>query len=216
VPEADRIAACLEHFVGGQRVSPELAAKLKIYLDLLLRWNARMNLTAVRDPEDIVTRHFGESLFAARLLAESGSFWRTEGAAPTLTDIGSGAGFPGIPIKLYLPRIRLTLIESRNKKATFLREVVRALDLPEVEVVCTRVETWKRRTTVVTLRAVERFSRVLPLAAELVADAGTLCLLTGGSQVPAMQPVPGWRVDGPISVPGSKARVVLLMGKIES
>jgi 16S rRNA (guanine527-N7)-methyltransferase len=68
--EADRIAALLEPFMGDASVSRGLAARLQVYLDLLLRWNARINLTAVRDPEQIVTRHFGESLFAARVLED--------------------------------------------------------------------------------------------------------------------------------------------------
>ena len=75
--DAARIAALLEPFLGGEPVSPNLATQLQTYLDLLLRWNARINLTAVRDPEQIVTRHFGESLFAARLLRDAGAPCRT-------------------------------------------------------------------------------------------------------------------------------------------
>src|ERR1700733_10166220 len=93
-----------------------LLSKLSLYLDLLLKWNARTNLTAVRDPEEIVTRHFGASLFAARVLSPHlliGS---------TLLDFGSGAGFPGLPIQLFRPDFHVTLAESQNKKASFLRE----------------------------------------------------------------------------------------------
>ena len=112
-----RMAELLAPFVGEEMLTPGLLEQLQIYLDLLLRWNARVNLTAVRDPETIVTRHFGESLFAARILLRGGS----EGV--TLADVGSGAGFPGIPMKLFAPALQLTLIESHNKKAAFLREV---------------------------------------------------------------------------------------------
>ncbi len=83
-----------------------LIPKLSLYLDLLLKWNARTNLTAIRDPEEIVRRHFGESLFTAAHLP----------AAQTLLDFGSGAGFPGLPIALFLPQLRVTLAESQNKK----------------------------------------------------------------------------------------------------
>ena len=93
--------------------SPQLLDQLSDYLDLLLKWNTRTNLTAIRDPEEIVRRHFGESLFTATRLP----------ACHSLLDLGSGAGFPGIPIQLALPEICVTLAESQNKKASFLREV---------------------------------------------------------------------------------------------
>src|SRR5580704_7224389 len=94
---------------------PEILPQLSLYLDLLLKWNARTNLTAIRDPEEIVRRHFGESLFTAKHLP----------ACRTLLDLGSGAGFPGIPIQLALPELKVTLAESQNKKAAFLQEAVR-------------------------------------------------------------------------------------------
>src|SRR5271165_1756055 len=136
--DAARIAELLQPFLGDTPVPPGLYTQLKVYLDLLLRWNARMNLTAVREPEQIVTRHFGESLFAAKLLQEAGALNSIDAAPPTLSDIGSGAGFPGIPIKLFAPALQLTLIESQNKKATFLREVVRTLGLSHIVVHCGR------------------------------------------------------------------------------
>src|SRR5271154_4718966 len=125
----------------------EILPQLSIYLDLLLKWNARTNLTAIRDPEEIVRRHFGESLFAARHLAPD---------TTTLLDFGSGAGFPGLPIALLRPGIPVTLAESQNKKATFLREVVRNLNL-STEIWAARVETMPetRLFHTVTLRAVD-------------------------------------------------------------
>src|ERR1700686_1797783 len=90
-----------------------LLPQLSLYLDLLLKWNARTNLTAIRDPEEIVRRHFGESLFAARRLALS----EIAPVAITLLDFGSGAGFPGLPIALLRPAVQVTLAESQNKKA---------------------------------------------------------------------------------------------------
>src|SRR4051794_3534988 len=121
--ETSRIAELLRPFVGPNDVRPELLDRLKLYLDLLLKWNARVNLTAIRDAEEIVTRHFGESLFAARTLFAGNN------EANTLADVGSGAGFPGIPIKLWATQVHLTLIESQNKKATFLREAIRTVQL---------------------------------------------------------------------------------------
>src|ERR1700716_2998312 len=103
-----------------------LIPQLVTYLDLLLKWNARTNLTAIRDPEEIVRRHFGESLFAAQNL-KLGNPAPSAPSVITLFDLGSGAGFPGLPIALFRPEIQVTLAESQNKKAVFLREAVRTL-----------------------------------------------------------------------------------------
>jgi 16S rRNA (guanine527-N7)-methyltransferase len=177
--DSDRIAALLEPFLGGGPVSAALLAQLQAYLDLLLRWNARVNLTAVRNPEQIVTRHFGESLFAARILRDDGAFETRPGFPVSLADVGSGAGFPGIPIKLFAPEIHLTLIESHNKKATFLKEAIRVLGLENAEVYPGRAEHWGKKADIVTLRAVERFESVVPVAISLVATGGRICLLAG-------------------------------------
>src|SRR5271163_1208799 len=136
---------------------PNLLPQLSTYLDLLLKWNARTNLTAIRNPEEIVRRHFGESLFAARHLNPHTS---------TLLDFGSGAGFPGLPIALLRPDIQVTLAESQNKKATFLREVIRNLKLP-TEIWAARVETMPeaRLFHTVTLRAVDNMGASLTAAA---------------------------------------------------
>jgi 16S rRNA (guanine527-N7)-methyltransferase len=147
-----------------------LLSQLSIYLDLLLKWNARTNLTAIRDPQEIVRRHFGESLFAARHL---------DPTTPTLLDFGSGAGFPGLPIALLRPDIQVTLAESQNKKATFLREAVRTLRL-STEVWPARVESMPadRRFHTVTLRAVDNMEAALPVAKLRLAPGGRLVLLT--------------------------------------
>ena len=204
--DADRISTFLQPFAPD--VAPELVAQLQTYLDLLLRWNARVNLTAVRDPEQIVTRHFGESLFAGRVLRDAGALT----GSPTLSDIGSGAGFPGIPIKLFAPEVRLTLIESQSKKATFLRELVRALQLTNAEVVCGRAETWGGTAHVVSLRAVEKFESILPTAASLVAPEGYLALLISEAQEPAARASLGseWESIRSEAIPASAGRVVWL------
>jgi 16S rRNA (guanine527-N7)-methyltransferase len=208
--ETARIAELLAPFTAAEKLAPRLLEALQRYLDLLLRWNARVNLTAVRDPERIVARHFGESLFAARVLLRGGH----EGAAraSTLVDVGSGAGFPGIPMKLFAPQLALTLIESHNKKAVFLREVLRGLGLERAEVFGGRAEQWAKTADLVTLRAVERFERALPVAANLAAEDGRLGLLIGVGQVSTAQYVLGkqWRWREPAAVPLSETRVVLL------
>ena len=134
-------------------LSPDQLRSISIYIDLLIRWNARFNLTAVREPDEIVTRHFGESFFAARCLfrrtqedtsaVDPGSV-RAESRQQVI-DFGSGAGFPGLPVKIWDPRIRLTLIEANQKKATFLREAVRSLKLTDVDVFAGRAEAFAGR-----------------------------------------------------------------------
>jgi 16S rRNA (guanine527-N7)-methyltransferase len=153
-----------------ERSSPSLYSQLSAYLDLLLKWNARTNLTAIRDPEEIVRRHFGESLFAAQHL----------GHLDTLLDFGSGAGFPGIPIALLRPEIHVTLAESQSKKATFLRETVRTLKLPNVEVWGARTESMPlgRQFHTVALRAVDNMEAALPAARARIATGGQLAILT--------------------------------------
>ena len=128
----------------------EIVPRLRTYLELLLRWNQRTNLTAIRSPEGVVTRHFGESLFAARVLAN----YVKDGDA--VLDIGSGAGFPGLPLQLLLPKLRVTLAESQGKKAAFLREAMRATEAG-AEVWASRVQMLPpdRRFDTVTLRAVD-------------------------------------------------------------
>ena len=143
VVESTRIAELLSPFLAGEPLTAEVLNGLQRYLDLLCKWNARVNLTAVRNPEQIVTRHFGESLFAARVLLHE-----DVRRSLTVADVGSGAGFPGIPLKLWAPQVQLTLIESQNKKATFLREVIRALTLEQSEVFCGRAKIggrWRSR-----------------------------------------------------------------------
>jgi 16S rRNA (guanine527-N7)-methyltransferase len=235
-----RIAELLEPFLqeaSGQRptTNDALYQHISTYVDILPHWNARINLTAIRNPEEIVTRHFGESLFAARNLfplypvsssvspvppvvkdfdvdvavAEA----RSPKSEARVADLGSGAGFPGLPIKLWAPSIALTLIEANHKKATFLREVVRSLTLTDVNIQNARVEDLPAGQTfdVVTLRAVERFTDVLPTAATIVAPAGRIALLITSSQLDhARSTLPEFSWAPPIPIPASKSRLLLL------
>jgi len=150
--------------------------RLSTYLDLLLKWNARTNLTAIRDPEEIVRRHFGESLFAASHLLPG---------TQTLLDFGSGAGFPGLPIALLRSEIAVTLAESQNKKSTFLREAVRTLQL-STNIWPNRVEAMPpaRQFHAVALRAVDNMEAALPAARARSIPGGQLILLTTAAQAP--------------------------------
>jgi len=170
-----RLTTLLQPYFGTEVVdNNKLISQLSLYLDLLLRWNARTNLTAIREPEAIVTRHFGESLFAARILTPR----LPKGV--TLLDFGSGAGFPGLPIQLYRPDLRVTLAESQNKKATFLREAVRTLGLT-TEVWAARAETMPtdRHFDCVTLRAVDKMDTAIADAVLRVSPTGLMAILAG-------------------------------------
>jgi 16S rRNA (guanine527-N7)-methyltransferase len=190
---------------------------ISTYIDILIRWNARMNLTAIRQPEEIVSRHFGESLFAARHLfpnihvAEASAKAEPDSAVHVV-DLGSGAGFPGLPLKIWAPRVQLTLIESNQRKAVFLREVSRALTLTYVNIFAGRAEDFPdAQADVVTLRAVERFDAVLPLAVRLAKNQGRLALLIGQAQfelVGKLTPKVQW--SPPVQVPLSLNRILLL------
>jgi len=205
----ERISELLQRFLApGVQLSENQLNSISTYIDILLKWNARMNLTAVRQPEQIVQRHFGESLFAVQKLFPD----RTKlEKLPRVLDVGSGAGFPGIPIKIWASHISVTLIEANQKKATFLREVARLLTLMDIDVFCGRAETYEKHADVVTLRAVERFEAVLPIAISKVEANGRLALLIGQSQIAgARRLAPKLHWDDPIVVPESSNRVILV------
>ncbi|QMV18771.1 16S rRNA (guanine(527)-N(7))-methyltransferase RsmG [Granulicella sp. 5B5] len=185
LPES-RLITLLAPYFGDTPAPATLYPQLSTYLDLLLKWNARTNLTAIRDPETIVQRHFGESLFTGLQLASRLS------PAATLLDFGSGAGFPGLPIQLLLPELRVTLGESQNKKATFLREAIRTLALPHTEVWSARIEEMPsaRRFDAVTLRAVDRMDLALIAARPRVASAGWLITLAESPSTTASDNIP--------------------------
>ena len=204
----DSIAEQLEPYVGlpiGQvegaiadRIDwPGICDQLVIYLELIMKWNARNNLTAIRTPEEIVRRHFGESLFVGAHLGECG----------TLLDFGSGAGFPGVPIQLLRPDVRVTLAESQGKKAAFLHEVVRSLGLPS-EVWAGRVEAMPAAKCfdAVVLRAVDEMDRAVR---EAGLRASERVLIVGTARQSGYAGLAdGFRLDEPLALPESSDGVL--------
>ena len=187
----------------GQALSQSQFDQLQIYLDLLVKWNAKISLTAIQDPEEITRRHFGESLFAGTKLQLD--------RVSTLIDFGSGAGFPGLPIKVLAPHVEVTLIESQQKKVAFLREVIRTLKLKKTNVYAGRGEESRLTAEIVTMRAVERFEAALPIAASLLSNSGRLGLLVGSGQVEiARNALHNFAWQSPISLPASEQRVLLI------
>jgi 16S rRNA (guanine527-N7)-methyltransferase len=176
--------------------------KFRVYLEVLLRWNQRLSLTAVREPDQIIQRHFVECAFVAQRLPRD---------ITDLLDYGSGAGLPGIPIAICRPEISVTLAEAHGKKASFLREALRLLSL-EGEVYDGRVETMpERRFDAVTMRAVEKMDLAIPLALQRVKRYLVL-LTTERSDLARGTAVPGLEWLEPISIPNTK-QIVLEIGR---
>ncbi|MGA9720182.1 MAG: 16S rRNA (guanine(527)-N(7))-methyltransferase RsmG [Acidobacteriaceae bacterium] len=157
---------------------------LAAYGNLLLQWNTRLSLTAIRDEGELIERHLMEGVFAAAHHPQ----------AATALDFGSGTGVPGIPIALCRPALRVTLAESQRKKAAFLHEAIRQLQL-NTSVHAGRAETLSPASfDAVWMRAVEKTDAMLPSAAVLAAPGGALCLL-GTRNTPDLKALAGWKWD---------------------
>ncbi|MGA7342594.1 MAG: 16S rRNA (guanine(527)-N(7))-methyltransferase RsmG [Terracidiphilus sp.] len=198
---AGRLNALLAEAELGP-VDAGTAVRFEEYLSLILRWNARMNLTAIRDEEGIRARHFLESIACARALPAG---------IGTLVDFGSGAGLPGIPIALCRPEIAVTLAESQGKKAAFLQEAVRVLGI-SARVHAGRAETLATRFDCVTMRAVDRMAAAVAVGAELVAEGGWLALMTTGSGLERLSDAAGgaFRWLELVRLPGGEERLLAL------
>jgi 16S rRNA (guanine527-N7)-methyltransferase len=198
--ETAAIAHLLQPFI--QLDETRLRA-ISIYIDLLLKWNARINLTAIREPNEIVQRHFGESLFAAKYLLD-------QHLPEAAIDLGSGAGFPGVPFAMLAPEVGVTLIESQQKKATFLKELIHALGLKNVKVFSDRAENYPDTADLVMLRAVEKFGQALRVAVRLAKPGGRVGLMIGSGQVKSAKKLAidmSWEA---IRVPWSLSRELLI------
>jgi 16S rRNA (guanine527-N7)-methyltransferase len=204
------VGARLNALLAIARLEPvdaATAARFASYLALLLKWNSKINLTAVRDEEGILARHFVESIACARALPAG---------IQSLLDYGSGAGLPGIPIALCRPEMRVTLAEAQSKKAAFLGEAVRVLGI-EARVHAGRAEELTERFDGVTLRAVDRMSEAVRAAGMLLREGGWLAVMTTGKEAGGVKAAAGsgfrW-ADG-VKLPGGADRV-LVMGALEA
>ena len=175
-----------------------VAERFSQYYTLLDRWNSKLNLTAIRDPEEALRRHFVECIFCAQRLPIG---------IATVLDYGSGAGFPGIPIALCRPEIRVTLAESQQKKASFLREAVRSLAI-DAEVYGGRVEEMLlgRSFDAVALRAVDRMREAVSGAAGRVGNGGWLILLASAGTIE----LPSGFVAGEEAIPDSQIGMLIM------
>lgn len=190
----------------GLVLSEVQVRRLAGHFSLLLRWNEKINLTSVRKPEEIVTRHFEESLFLAKLLPMR---------AGLMVDVGSGAGFPGLPLKIAWPSVETVLLEPNKKKATFLKEVIRGCDLKGIEVRTERLEEVAEgelagRAALVTLRAIKPSPELLADLKRLLAPGGRVALLLGNQDASHLAKSPDFQWEDPVRIPRSLRRVVLI------
>ena len=192
----------------GIALDDRAIARLLDYVDLLERWNAAYNLTAVRDPSEMVTRHLVDSL--AILPYVSGA---------TLADLGSGAGLPGIPLAIAVPARETLLVDSNGKKARFLREAVRRLDLEHVRVAESRVEDVAGTFECITARAFASLADMLGWGGHLLAPGGVWLAMKGRVDAAELDAVPaGFRVERivALNVPGLDAERHLVILKESS
>ena len=188
----------------GVDPSDKLASQIRAYISLLLKWNERISLTTVTDPNQILRFHFGESLFVRSILPVEKS---------RLADVGSGAGFPGIPLAMAAPDLTVYLIESNIKKFAFLSEVIRELQLTNVIASRTRMEDFQsipKPLDFVTARALGQFDDLLRWSgAQLFESRGLLILWLGDSDVAAITLEKGWDWRPPVPIPGTQRRFIL-------
>lgn len=198
----ETIAATLAPFRIA--LSQAQLSAIRDYVELLLLWNQSMNLTAIEDPIEIVSRHFGESLFAASFLDILGS---------RLADVGSGAGFPGLPLKIANPSAEITLFESNARKCAFLTEIVQRLGLTGIEVRRQRYaefETKGGAFDFVCARALGDYPVFLPWARRVLRPAGRAVLWLGTDESIRIGRRKEYIWDAPVSIPESRRRVVLV------
>ena len=196
--DATDIGALLQPYLA-QEASRSLCERVQRYISLLEVWNKKLNLTSVREPAQMVERHIGESFYMGHLLPQF----------QTLLDLGSGAGFPGLPISLLRPESDVMLAEAHVKKAVFLREAV-WMTGSHARVWAHRVEEMERdyRFDVVTLRAVDNMPNALTLAMERIEPGGTLAFFTaqgGETRLPEAH----WEDVATHNVPQSGGRILI-------
>jgi 16S rRNA (guanine527-N7)-methyltransferase len=170
----------------------------------LLTWNEKVNLTAIRDPLEILYRHFCESMYAAEAIPLKDG---------RLADVGSGAGFPGLPLKLMRPELQVFLVESNIKKITFLAEVIRELGLSGAQVLARRYEELGEEVApldYVCSRALGEFSVFLDWARSQQIAAKQVILWIGGRDLEEIQKIQTWDWSEPIEVPHSLRRLLLV------
>jgi len=189
--------------------SSQLAKRIRIYIELLLRWNRSISLTTVTDIDEILRFHFGESLFALPMIPVQKS---------RLADVGSGAGFPGLPLAIASQELQVTLIESDARKFAFLNEVIRSLGLLNAIALRNRMEDIKKIETgldVVTSRALGQFDSLLRWSRVHLRSNGRIVFWIGEHDAQRISSDGGFIWRPPIAIPDSMHRVILIGSPID-
>jgi len=206
VPSKNAIERALGEF--QLTLNEEEVLSIQSYTKILLTWNEKVNLTAIRDPLEILYRHFCESMFGATLLPVENC---------RLADVGSGGGFPGLPLKIIRPDLHVFLVESNIKKATFLAEVIREIRLTQTTVLVNRFEELGEELTpldVVCSRALGDFAGFLAWAASPQVAARHALLWLGGRDLDEVRKLPGWSWGEPKPIPKSLQRFIMMGSRV--
>jgi len=190
--------------------SEDQIARIRAYVLLLLKWNRSISLTSIADPVEIVGRHFGESMYASKLLPVENC---------RLADVGTGAGFPGLALKIASPDIHITLIESNKKKCAFLSEVVRTLGFTHVEILPERFEQVRPegvQANIITSRAVGEFKELIRWSTNALARRGHLLLWVGAEDSTRIARTPAWTWQPAVHLPDSQRRFILIGRPIDA
>jgi 16S rRNA (guanine527-N7)-methyltransferase len=202
VPDAREIHRILSPF-GGAALPEAKIDLIQRYLAILLFWNQRVSLTSMESAEEILARQFGESLLAVSALSvEKGR----------LADVGSGAGFPGIALKIFAPGLEVHLIEQNAKKATFLRETARFLSLEDIFVSGKDYQQFPAESGSldwITAKALGGYEELLNWAHSRLSSTGKVALWLGSNDASRISAVCGWRWARPITIPDSQRRALI-------
>lgn len=152
-------------------LTEEKLEKLNKFYNLLIEWNKKINLTRIEDEEEVYLKHFYDSLTIAKVVDLS--------EIKTLCDIGTGAGFPGIVLKIFYPNLKITLIDSLQKRVNYLNEIIKDLGLDNIEAIHVRGEDYKGQYDVVTSRAVANIEKLLGYTMHLVSPTGIFVAMKG-------------------------------------
>jgi 16S rRNA (guanine527-N7)-methyltransferase len=189
--------------IYGVSADETLCERINIYIRLLLKWNQKISLTTITNPAEILRFHFGESFFATSVMPIGES---------RLADVGSGAGFPGLAIRLLVDFNRLILIDSNAKKAAFLAEVSRELDLKNVDVFRGRMEEFAQRDPgldFVTARALGQHNQLLEWSHSHLNSSGKIVLWLGEEDVSKILQNSAWMWCAAVKIPNSERRFIL-------
>jgi 16S rRNA (guanine527-N7)-methyltransferase len=198
----ETIIRCL----GSYGVVPDTSqcGQIRTYVSTLLKWNRSIALTSITDELEVIKFHFGESVFA---------LFAIQGQNSRLADVGSGAGFPGLALKIFSDSLDLVLIESNARKCAFLLEVSRSLGLSGVRVLRSRFEEageFRASLNFIASRALGGYSELLDWSKESLVDGGKLILWVGGENARLVANNSDWLWQPPVAIPGSKRRFVLV------